>query len=101
MEPSLERSLNDLIQFYPNVMSVSIVPVGLTDHRKGLTPLKAVDTGYARKTIDHIAPFRNTIGSNMALHFATWGTSSTFWLAIPSRPVRITAAFPWWKMAWE
>jgi putative radical SAM enzyme (TIGR03279 family) len=57
-EAHLERSLNDLIQFYPNVMSVSIVPVGLTDHRKGLTPLKAVDTGYARKTIDHIAPIQ-------------------------------------------
>jgi putative radical SAM enzyme (TIGR03279 family) len=54
----LEHSLNDLIQFYPNVMSVSIVPVGLTDHRKGLPLLEAVDAGYARKTIDHIAPIQ-------------------------------------------
>ena len=54
----LERTLNDLIQFYPNVMSVSIVPLGLTDHRKGLTLLKPVDAEYARNTIEHVHPIQ-------------------------------------------
>ncbi len=51
----LEQSLSDLLQFYPNVMSVSIVPLGLTAHRKGLPQLKPVDAEYARKTIKHVS----------------------------------------------
>ena len=51
----LERSINDLLHFYPNVLTVSIVPVGLTDHRKGLPQLKPVDAHYARATIDHVS----------------------------------------------
>jgi putative radical SAM enzyme (TIGR03279 family) len=51
----LERSLADLTRFYPNVLTVSIVPVGLTNHRKGLPQLKPVDTEYARRTIDHVS----------------------------------------------
>jgi putative radical SAM enzyme (TIGR03279 family) len=50
----LERSLRDLLEFYPNVMSVSIVPVGLTDHRKGLPQLSPVDALYAKQTIEHV-----------------------------------------------
>jgi len=52
---NLERSLSDLVQLYPNVMSVSIVPVGLTDHRKGLPQLRPVDADYARTTIQHVS----------------------------------------------
>jgi putative radical SAM enzyme (TIGR03279 family) len=51
----LERSITDLLHFYPNVLTVSIVPVGLTDHRKGLPQLKPVDGHYARATIDHVS----------------------------------------------
>ena len=51
----LERSITDLLHFYPNVLTVSIVPVGLTDHRKGLPQLKPVDAHYARATIDHVS----------------------------------------------
>lgn len=50
----LERSLKDLVEFYPHVLSVSIVPVGLTDHRRGLPQLRAVDTQYARQAIKHV-----------------------------------------------
>lgn len=51
---NLDRSLDDLIEFYPSVMSVSIVPLGLTDHRKGLPQLRAVDADYARAAIEHV-----------------------------------------------
>ena len=29
----LERTIDDLLRFYPSVASLAIVPVGLTDHR--------------------------------------------------------------------
>jgi putative radical SAM enzyme (TIGR03279 family) len=51
---NLERTLCDLLQFYPSVMSVSIVPVGLTDHRKGLPQLRSVDAVYAAEAISHV-----------------------------------------------
>jgi putative radical SAM enzyme (TIGR03279 family) len=53
--PHLERSIADLASFYPSVMTVSIVPVGLTDHRKGLPRLRPVDAEYALATIDHVS----------------------------------------------
>ncbi|MEW5975913.1 MAG: DUF512 domain-containing protein [Acidobacteriota bacterium] len=61
----LERSVGDLLQFFPNVMSVSIVPVGLTDHRKGLPPLRSVDAEYARQTISHVSSIQTR---NLASH---------------------------------
>lgn len=36
----LERTLGDLAELYPNLSSVAIVPVGLTEHREGLAPLR-------------------------------------------------------------
>ena len=53
--PYLERSIADLVSFNPGVMTVSIVPVGLTDHRKGLPRLRPVDAEYAVATIDHVS----------------------------------------------
>ena len=35
----LERTIQDLLKFHPDVASLAIVPVGLTDHRKNLPEL--------------------------------------------------------------
>ncbi|MDB5104086.1 MAG: hypothetical protein JWP91_1775 [Fibrobacteres bacterium] len=36
----LERSLVDLRRFYPDLLSISVVPIGLTSHRKNLPDLR-------------------------------------------------------------
>src|SRR5690606_16077471 len=36
----LERSLRDLRPFYPDLLSISVVPIGLTGHRKNLPDLR-------------------------------------------------------------
>ncbi len=36
---ALERTMTDLLSYYPALQSVSIVPAGLTRHREGLYPL--------------------------------------------------------------
>jgi putative radical SAM enzyme (TIGR03279 family) len=69
----LERSLSDLLGFYPNVISVSIVPVGLTDHRKGLPQLKAVDAGYARQTIEHVSAIQRKHVEKVGVPFCFLG----------------------------
>ena len=48
----LEKTLHDLISLFPAVPSVSIVPVGLSDHREGLCPLRPVDAEKAREIIE-------------------------------------------------
>lgn len=44
----LERTVADLASLYPAVQSLAIVPLGLTEHRRNLPALKAVDSDYAR-----------------------------------------------------
>jgi putative radical SAM enzyme (TIGR03279 family) len=44
----LERTVEDLYAFRRHIVSLAIVPVGLTDHRFGLAGLKKVDRPYAR-----------------------------------------------------
>jgi len=39
----LERTVSDLSALYPGINSVSVVPVGITSHRKGLYPLVPYD----------------------------------------------------------
>lgn len=48
----LKKTIWDLAQFLPNLRSVSIVPVGLTKHRKDLTQLKPVTRDYAKRIIE-------------------------------------------------
>ena len=53
----LKRSMRDLAELYPQVNSVSIVPVGLTKYREGLYPLKSFDRETARQVIDIVEKF--------------------------------------------
>lgn len=47
----LERTVNDLAGLYPAVLSLAVVPLGLTSHRKNLPELTEVESGYARQFI--------------------------------------------------
>ncbi len=53
----LERSIRDLAALAPAVKSVAVVPVGLTKHREGLTPLRPFTADEAEKVIDTIEHF--------------------------------------------
>ncbi len=48
----LEKTLSDLADRYPGVASVAVVPVGLTDHREGLSPLRRPEAGEMRDVIE-------------------------------------------------
>ena len=53
----LDRTLVDLSTLHPMLKSISTVPVGLTDHREGLTKLEPVTVDDARDAIDRIHRF--------------------------------------------
>lgn len=54
---ALSRTMADLAALFPQVNSVSIVPVGLTKHREHLFPLKPFERDGACETIDRINTF--------------------------------------------
>ena len=53
----LSRCVRDLMDLGGSINSVSIVPVGLTKHRDGLTPLRPFDSELALKTVRSIERF--------------------------------------------
>ena len=51
----LDRTMRDLLHEYaPGLVSVSVVPVGLTRYRKGLYPLEAFTSGEAKQVLSQI-----------------------------------------------
>ena len=52
----LRRSLSDLLEMFPQVGSISVVPAGLTKHRQGLYPLEPVDKSCAEAILDLVEP---------------------------------------------
>ncbi len=54
----LERTVNDLASFSPQVASVSIVPVGLTKYRNGLFPLREVSQQQSLTLIRRISQWQ-------------------------------------------
>ena len=53
----LQRTMEDLADMFPQVRSVSIVPVGLTKYRDGLYPLQPFTPELANRTIDQVESF--------------------------------------------
>lgn len=56
--PVLEKTVRDLYCFHKHIISLAIVPVGLTDHRFGLYRLKKVDTPYAQNLLDAVSAWQ-------------------------------------------
>lgn len=53
----LQRSMEDLAALYPQVKSVSVVPVGLTRYRKGLYPLRPYTVDEAREVVGQVEAY--------------------------------------------
>ena len=54
---SLSRTMRELAALYPQVQSVSVVPVGITKYREGLYPLTPFDQKRAEETIARVDAF--------------------------------------------
>ena len=55
--PALERTLTDLAGLYPQVNSISVVPVGLTKFREGLCHLDGYTAETAAAVLDQVEAF--------------------------------------------
>ena len=72
----LEKTVADIHSFYPNALSMSIVPVGLTKHREGLPKLLSVTKEYAKSFIligkEISKKYRQKDGKNFVLLSDEW-----------------------------
>jgi putative radical SAM enzyme (TIGR03279 family) len=65
----LDKTILDLSKFFPELLCIAIVPVGLTKYREGLYKLKKFDKRSSNKVINQIESwqkeFKNKYGSNI------------------------------------
>ncbi len=65
----LRKTIGDLGRFLPYMESLSVVPVGLSDHREGLYPLEPFTPEDAREVIDIIHGYQDIFMEEYATHF--------------------------------
>lgn len=67
--PELERTVKDLSRLFPSVQSIAVVPVGLTEWREGLFPLRRVTPVEAGEIVGRIeewqSDFRQRFGRGL------------------------------------
>ena len=65
----LDKTIEDLSKFYPNLLSIAIVPVGLTKYRENLYKLTTFNEESAGVVIDQVERwqkyFKKKIGTNL------------------------------------
>jgi len=65
----LERTIADLGRYCPVMESVSVVPVGLTRYREGLTPLESFTKEEAGQVVDTVEGWQKKFSARYGLHF--------------------------------
>ncbi len=80
----LRRSIEKLMNYIPNLESVSVVPVGLTKYREGLYPLKPFEKSDACEVIDLIEEYQRRCYSEYGIHFIHAGDE---WYILAGREV--------------
>lgn len=65
----LERSIRDMTKWFPNLQSVSVVPVGLTKFRDGLYPLEPFTKEDAKEVLGIIHKWQKKIYEEYGIHF--------------------------------
>ncbi len=65
----LKRTMLDLSELYPSVVSISIVPVGISKFRENLPHLEGFDMDASKEVIDFVRPyqeeFKEKIGTSL------------------------------------
>lgn len=65
----LDYSISELVKYVPTMMSMSVVPIGLTKFRDGLYPMRNFTPEECSKTIDIIEKWQKIIYEKHQIHF--------------------------------
>lgn len=80
----LERTIKDLFDYMPYMLSLSIVPVGLTKFREGLAPLEKFEKDDAREVLDIIHKYQAQFLEQSGTRFVH---ASDEWYLIAELPI--------------
>ena len=80
----LERSIRELTAYMPQLESVSVVPVGLTRYRDGLSPLEPFTKEDACEVLDLIHGWQEKLYKEWGNHFIHAGDE---WYILAERPI--------------
>ncbi len=64
-----DQTVEDLKQFYPGVKSIAVVPVGLTQHRNNLYPLRRHSPAELRDMIAYTNAMRRQLKAELGVNF--------------------------------
>ncbi|MCB0283273.1 MAG: DUF512 domain-containing protein [Calditrichaeota bacterium] len=64
-----DLTVNDLKKYYPGVKSIAVVPLGLTQHRKRLTPLRIHTQTELQEMITFVQKRRENLLAELGTHF--------------------------------
>lgn len=65
----LDRSLNDLVELFPSIESVAVVPIGLTKYREKLQKLEPFNQNTANSLLDYIHDKQKEFQKNIGTRF--------------------------------
>jgi len=65
----LDRTIADLSPYFPAVRTLSVVPVGLTKHRQGLSDLRSCTQAEAQLVIDQVATWQKKLQTEIGVNF--------------------------------
>ncbi len=65
----LDQTLEDLAAFHPSVLSVAVVPLGLTRFREKLTPMEPITPEFAVSTIAQVEAWRERFLRRLGTRF--------------------------------
>ncbi|GLG00830.1 hypothetical protein Alches_08690 [Alicyclobacillus hesperidum subsp. aegles] len=65
----LDRTIRDLYPFYPAVRTLSVVPVGLTKHRRGLHKLRGCTPEEAARVVEQVARWHEFLRPRLGTSF--------------------------------
>ena len=80
----LKYSIERLMEYIPHLQSVSVVPVGLTKFREGLTPLELFNKQDAEYVLDLISAYQKECYDKHGIHFIH---ASDEWYILADRPL--------------
>ena len=86
----LDKSFADMAEFVPELVSVSVVPVGITAHREGLYPLKPFESEDCKKVICQIESWQEKFKEKFGTRLVY--ASDEFYL-IAGEPISEAAAY--------
>jgi putative radical SAM enzyme (TIGR03279 family) len=92
--PSLDRTVKELADLHPGVLSVAIVPVGLSKFRHNLYPIKRVNAEYSRAILKQMAVLRRELKARLGTAFVFPSDEWFFYAGEPIPPMAWYEGFP-------